>query len=71
MHSRYPDIQVVNCVIWVQQSAQLMDGQPAIDDSLSLPLFVSSYMQIMEAEKPATKALMATHLMELMGNMEL
>ena len=36
-----------------------------------MPLFVSSYIQIMEAENPATKALMASHLVEQMGDAEL
>ena len=36
-----------------------------IQCTISVPLFVSGYMKAMEAEKPAIRPLMATHLVEL------
>ena len=35
-------------------------------DTISIPLFISSYMQVMKAEKPVLRPRMATHLVELM-----
>ena len=40
-------------------------------DNISVPLFVSRYMQAMETDKPAIRPLMANHLVELMGDTEL
>ena len=44
--------------------------QPALYDDISIQLFVSEYMQVMEAEKPTIRPLMAKHLVELMGDYE-
>ena len=46
-----------------------MDNQ--LYDNLSVPLFVSGYMKVMDTEKPAIRALMAIHLDDLMGDTEL
>ena len=48
-----------------------VEGQPSVYDSISVPLFVSGYMQAMEAEKPSVRPYMANHLIELIGDAEL
>ena len=50
-----------------------MASKPAVtvhDDS-SIPLFIGSYLAVMETKKPAMYPLMAQHLLELMGDVEL
>ena len=48
-----------------------MDNRLYTKTSLCVPLFVSVYIKVMDAEKPAIKALMAAHLNDLMMDAEL
>ena len=54
--------------MWPHELVYTAEGQPAIYDSIAVPLFVSSHMQAMEAGKPAVRPLMAAHVVELMGD---
>ena len=55
----------------LHESIYTVDGKPAKYESLSIPLFLSGYIRIMDAQKPDTKALMSAHLTELMVDAEL
>ena len=62
---------VVPHVVWPHELVYTAEGQPAVYDTISVPLFISGYMQAMEVEKPALKPLIAAHFVELMRNTEL
>ena len=65
------DSLIVHCVTWPDDPGYTTKGQPPMYDTIFMPLFISSYMQVMEAEKPAVRPLMATHMVELMCDAEL
>ena len=46
-------------------------GLLAVYDDISIVLFISRYMLVMEVEKIAIRPFMAWHLLECMGNAEL
>ena len=48
-----------------------MAGNPGVDDHISLALFVSRYLIVMEGEKYVVKPHMARHLQELMADTNL
>ena len=61
----------MHLVVWPDEMVYTAVGQLAVYNDILIPLFVSGYMQMMEAEKPATRPLMANHLVELMGELHL
>ena len=62
---------VVNKVTWPHNVVYSTDGKPAVYLDLPIPLFVKAYLIIMKGEEGATKDKMATHLEELMVDLEL
>ena len=54
--------QVLHHVLWPHEFVYMLDGQPDVYENLSVLLFISVYVKVMDAEKPAIRALMATHL---------
>ena len=65
---RICDSLVVPHVVWPHKLVYTAEGQPAIYDTISVPLFISGYMQAMEAKKPVIRPLIAAHLVELIGD---
>ena len=65
------DTQVLFNVPWTHEVVFTVDGQPCVYANLSVSVFVSGYVKLMDAKKPTAKALMATHLTELMADAEL
>ena len=47
------------------------DSKPAEYESLTVPLFMAGYVQIMEAQTQDIMALMSIHLVELMADAKL
>ena len=45
-------------------------GQPAVYKELSVTLFMSGYLVVMETVKPALKPIFSNHLKQLMANAE-
>ena len=58
-------------VEWLYKSINTVEGKPAKYESLSIPLFISGYVRIMDAQKLDIKALMLAHLTELIADAEL
>ena len=65
------DTQVLCRVEWLHESVYMVDSKPAEYESLSIPLFISGYIRIMDSQKLDIKALMSAHLTELMADTEL
>ena len=64
---RAADLSVLHKVAWPHEAVYNAVGQPAIYGDISIPLFISRYLAVMEDEKPAVHPLMAWHFQELMG----
>ena len=62
---------VLHNIIWLHEMVHRAEEQLAVHDHISISLFISSYMQVMEAEKQAFRPLIANHIVELMGDAEL
>ena len=67
---RTDDSAVLHKVVWPHKVVYTTTEQPAAYD-ISIPLFVSGYLEVMEAETPVVYPLMDEHLQELMGDAEL
>ena len=66
LHMADTSTQVLHRVESPHKSIYTMDGKPAEYKALSIPLFVTGYIRIMDTQKPDIKA-----LTELMGDAEL
>ena len=60
---------VLKRVTWPHELVYATDGQPATYEELSLLLFITGYLALMEPEKPALQLVMAKYLKDLMANM--
>ena len=49
------DTKVLRNVPWIHEFAFMVDGQPIVYANLSVPLFVSCYVKVMDANKSTTK----------------
>ena len=65
------DTQVVHTVEWPHEFVYIVEGKPAEYETLSVPLFVSGYIKIMDGQKPEIKTRMSAHLADLMADSEL
>ena len=68
---RSADTIIVHKVTWPHELVYTVSGQPAVYDEISIPLFVSSYLAVVEAKGPPAWLLMAQHLQEVMGDRDL
>ena len=49
------DIQVIRNVEWPHELVYMVEGKPAKYETLSVPLFVTGYIKIMDEQKPDIK----------------
>ena len=62
---------VVNRITWLDEVVYTSVGKLASYEELSIPLFVQVYLIIvMKSEKETVRAKMASHLEDLMGDVE-
>ena len=61
---------VLKKVIWLHELVYMATDQPAVYKDLSVTLFVSGYLAIMEMVKRSINLIMVKHLKELMANVE-
>ena len=57
-------------ITWLHELIYTSEGQPAAYDDLSVPLFISGYLAMMEHEKESIRPLMAWHLQKLIYSKE-
>ena len=62
---------VVKRITWLHEVVYMAAGKSVAYEELSIPLVVQGYLIIMRGEKDAVRAKMASHLEELMGDLEL
>ena len=67
---RTADAMVLKQVTWPHELMYMASGQPAVYENLTIALFVSSYLAVIETIKSAVKPLMAKHLKELKWDAE-
>ena len=65
------DTVPVHKVDWPHEYVYSVDDKPAEYETLSVPIFVSRYVNIMDIQTLEIKALMSSHLAELMADVEL
>ena len=65
------DTEVLQLVTLPHDGIIKQNSKAADYYTLSIPLFVSGYIKVTDAEKPPLKALMGTHLAELIVDAEL
>ena len=61
---------VVNKVKWPHELVYTATVQPAVYEDLSVTVFVSGYLAIMETVKPVRKPFILRHLKDLMADTE-
>ena len=61
---------VVKRLIWPHEVVYTLTGKPASYEELSTPLFVHGYLIVMRGEEGAVRKKMASHLEELMSDVE-
>ena len=64
-------MQVLHHVTWPHKCIYAADRQPTEYKTLSVPLFVSGYVKVMDTETLASKSLVGAHLADLMADAEL
>ena len=62
---------VVHKVTWLHEIAFTIAGQPAIYHELSIALFGSGYLAVMDLERLSLRPLMASQLQKPIANAEL
>ena len=65
------DTQVLRKVDWPHKFIYLTDGKAAEYEAMSVPLFVSGDVKIMDSQKSDIRAIRSTHLADLMTDSEL
>ena len=64
------DTMVLHKITWPHELVYTTEGQPIAYDNLSVVLFVSGYLAVIEKEMDFIKPLMAQHLQELVTDTE-
>ena len=62
---------VIHMFTWPHELVYSALGLPTIYDNISIPLFVSGCLTVMDAKRPPVMPLMAQHLLELMMDAEM
>ena len=65
---RRSDSVVLHKVTWPHELVYSASDQPVIYNDISIHLFVSGYLAIIEAERQPVRLFMAWHLQELIGD---
>ena len=62
---------VVKQITWPHELVYGADGKPAIYEELTLPLFISEYLSVLDTLKSRGESMILKHLKELMVDAEL
>ena len=65
---RTADSTVVKRITWPHGLVYTSVGQPAVYDQLSIPLFISGYVAVLDSVNSGVKEMMLKHLRELMAD---
>ena len=64
------DSMVLRNITWPHEFMYTVAGQPAVYKELSITVFMSGHLLVMETSKQALKPIMAKHLKEIVADAE-